>query len=155
MRMQTLVVALGMLPISCGLAVAQVTGRFYLDKEVFPQDEPIVIHFKVVNGTSETYKLDTTGLPGQPACSGYSFRLLNPTNTPDPTHLLISANNCVLNGQLSFQAISKGTTYTQDIDLRRYLDPIRRGNYTFEMTHSSLWYGKGLNVKGRVHFRVQ
>jgi len=139
--MRTWVAALLFAFLSCAEAFAQVSATFYLDKDVIQSGQRAILHFKVTNLGSSPYMLSTTGLPNQPFCSGYSFKVLRqPSSASNQNGAL--ANNCVINGQFHHVSIAPGATYVQDIDLSLYLDLQVRGEYVIEVSHRPIpWSG--------------
>ena len=161
--MRTCAVVLSSAVLSCSAAFAQVTGTFYMDKDVIALGQTAVVRFKVMNSGQSAYMLDTTGLPGQPLCAGYSIKVLRqPNSSGAPSTMspkLIRANTCILNGKISHIAISPGASYIQDIDLSLYLDLRVNGNYMIEASHNTLRRNgtppDSADTKARLHFRVE
>ncbi|MBS1799770.1 MAG: hypothetical protein JSS95_08100 [Acidobacteria bacterium] len=138
-------------------SLAQVSGRFYIYKSAIPVGQTAVVRFKVTNSTSQPYRLDTTGFPGQPLCAGYTVKVIH-----QPKTLKIDrnrGNTCILNGQFQHVMISPGATFIQDIDLSIYLDLSAKGRYAVEVTHHSFRKNDAphdpLDCSATVEFRVR
>lgn len=158
--MRNLIFLLSFVLLSCTSALTQVSGKFYLDKEVFSPGEEIIVHFKVTNSEEKPLMLEVTGLPDQPLCAGYSIKLLNQPKNAPPFRNLVLRNSCVLNGQFHYRPITPGETYIQDIRLNMYLNPETPGEYSIEVQHYSLRRNGAdspdhLDIRSRLHFRIQ
>ncbi|WP_263415951.1 hypothetical protein [Terriglobus albidus] len=156
--MQTWAIALLFAFLSCSKALTQVSATFYLEKDVIKPGQTAIVHFKVTNLGASPYLLDTTGLPNQPSCSGYLFKVLRqPSSTANPNGPL--ASTCVINGQFHHVSIAPGVTYVQDLDLSLYLDLRVRGEYTIEVAHRAVPWSGGThdlaNAKAELSFRVE
>jgi azurin len=123
---------------SCAVS-AQVSGVFSMDREIVPSGQTAFLNFKVTNSGPNSYMLNTTGIPVQPSCAGYSIKILHQPTQSKSGQNAILANTCVLNGQFEYLPIAPGATYVQKIDLRVYLDLQVRGEYVFEAMYSPLW----------------
>ena len=142
----------------CAEALTQVSAAFYLDKDVIQSGQTAILHFKVTNLGSSPYMLDTTGLPGQPTCSGYYVKVLrqpsSASNSNGP-----QSSTCVINGQFSHLSVAPGATYVQDIDLSLYLDLRVRGEYVIEVSHRAMPWSGGArdpaNAKADLSLRVE
>ena len=158
--MRCLVFFLSFILLACTSALTQVSGNFYLDKEVFSPGEEIIVHFKVTNSAKETLMLDITGFPDQPFCAGYSVKLLSQPKAASPSRNVVLRNTCILNGQFHYRPISPGETYIQDIRLSMYFDPEVPGDYSIEVQHYRLRRNGAdspdhLDVRTQLHFRIQ
>jgi len=117
--------------------IRKVSGRFYIDKQTFPLNERVVLHFEVINSGEEPYWLDTTGLPEWPLCSGYVVKVFHQDMTPVTNAPWIHGDTCV-NPQPRHIVIEPGAKYTQDIDLGLHLDLNSSGKYVVQAEHRSL-----------------
>lgn len=81
MLTRLLAVLLILLP---GTAVAQVTGRFYLEKQTFAPGEPVFLYFEATNSGTATQNIDQAD-PYNPICSGYQIRLSSDTIPDAPS----------------------------------------------------------------------
>lgn len=156
--MQTWVTALLFAFLSCSKALTQVSATFYLDKDVIKSGQTAIVHFKVTNLGTSPYMLDTTGLPAQPSCSGYSVKVLRQPSSASNSNGPLGTS-CVINGTYHHVSIAPGASYIQDIDLRLYLDLRIRGEYTVEVTHRAMPWSGGThdlaNAKAELSFRVE
>jgi len=156
--MRTRVAATFFTFLSCSSALTQVSTTFYLDKDVIQSGQAAIVHFKVTNGGTSPYLLDTTGLPTQLSCSGYGVKVVrqpsSASNSDGPLH-----TTCSLNGQFHHVTVTPGATFVQDLDLSLYLDLRVRGEYTVEVSHRGTpWLGGThdlANAKAELSFRVE
>jgi hypothetical protein len=158
--MKNLFFLLSVVLFTCTSTLAQVSGKFYIDKELFSPGEEIIVHFKVTNSGNETLMLNVTGLPDAPFCAGYTLKLLSQPKTAPPARNVAIRNTCVLNGQLHYRTIAPGETYIQNIRLNMYFDPVTPGNYSIEVQHYSLRRNGAdspdhLDVQAQLHFQIK
>jgi hypothetical protein len=96
--------------ISSLFASAQLTGRFYLEKETFARGEPVFLYFSLENRGSETAMIFAVDQE-QPFCSGASIAV---SSDPAPTSSCppFKGQSCIANGPLlAPQPLLTGQTY--------------------------------------------
>lgn len=145
--------------LSCAVsATAQLTGTFYLEKTTFAPGEPIFLYFKVSNPGKTPRKINTTALPDQPFCAGYEIKVSRIRGDPSLCSL---PSFCSLNGQLSYNTIQPGATYTERILLN--FDALLNlpGDYMIDVKHhdglgdESRYLGDELVVHSTLRLRVE
>jgi hypothetical protein len=117
-------------------AAGQVTSEFYLDKTTYVPGEPIFLYFKVSNRLAQPITINTTQLPSQPFCAGYTIKVSKDLADTPQCLSLSQSNSCILNGQTSTVAIEPGSTYTEQILLNPYGNFKSAGNYSIDATYS-------------------
>lgn len=137
---------------SCA-AFGQLSGRLFLDKEIYAPGEPVFLYFEVKNAGSTTqkimqadpysfcsgYKIKFSTDPGEkPSCAGYGF-----------------AGSCLSSDRL----LAPGAKYSERVLLNYDHELTSPGEYEVEASRS-LWDGGSfaspiLELNVQLHFRIE
>jgi hypothetical protein len=130
-------------------AAAQLTGRFYLEKETFARWEPVFVYFSLVNHGSDTVMIVAVD-EEQPFCSDTSITV---SSDPAPTSScpFLGSQGCVINGRRPIsQPVLPGGTYIGRFLLNFNHEINAPGEYWVDAKHNS-----GPNHTGDVHAKLK
>jgi hypothetical protein len=140
------------------LASGQVTGRFFLDKQVFAPGEPVILYFEVTNTGTETqnvYQADPYSF-----CSGYEIRVSSDPGANSSCAPMAAGGSCVS----SDVPLEPGKSRTERILLNYEHKVDVAGYYEVEAARQLSYAPAGLDyfsaakssvdVHGQLHFHV-
>ena len=119
-------------------AAAELTGKFYLEKETFAQGEPVFLYLSLVNKGPDVADL-TVSDPDQPGCDGIGIKVSSDesgASCPASKAGFLRDRLCVLNGQFQSVQLLPGQAYTLRYLLNFQHDIAATGDYPVDAKYT-------------------